>query len=51
MISIEKLKARANATTCQIDWLLKKDISNIIKQNTLTITVRAFLSEKYFLIL
>jgi hypothetical protein len=51
MISIEKLNASANATICQIDWLLKKDTSNIIKQNRLTITVRAFLSEKYFLIL
>ena len=50
MISIEKLKASAKASACQMDSCVKKEINIIMKQKMLTITVRAFLSEKYFLI-
>ncbi|MDB5252796.1 MAG: hypothetical protein JWP27_1965 [Flaviaesturariibacter sp.] len=50
MISTEKLKARAKAIACQIDSILKKEMSIMTKQNRLTITVNAFFSEKYFLI-
>jgi hypothetical protein len=49
--STEKLKANANATACHIDWPLIKVTIIIIRQNKLTITVRAFFSEKYFFIL
>jgi hypothetical protein len=50
MISTEKLKARANAIACQIDSTLKKEMSIMMKQKRLTMTVSAFFSEKYFLI-
>jgi hypothetical protein len=49
--STEKLKARANATACQIDCPLIKVTIIMIRQNKLTITVKAFFSEKYFFIL
>ena len=49
--STEKLKASAKATGSQIDWLLIKEMIIMIRQNKLTITVKAFFSDKYFFIL
>ena len=49
--STDRLKARANAIASQSDWFWTKEMIIIIKQNRLTITVSAFLSEKYFLII
>ncbi len=47
MISTEKLNARAYATASQIDSLYTKERIIITKQNKLTITVKAFFSDKY----
>ena len=49
--STEKLKANAKATTSHIDWPFTNETIIIIKQNKLTITVKAFFSDKYFFIL
>ena len=49
--STEKLKANAKATACHIDWPFAKVTIIIIRQNKLTITVKAFFSDKYFFIL
>jgi hypothetical protein len=51
MISTEKEKARAKAITSQSDCCLTKEIISITRQNKLTITVRAFFSDKYLFIL
>jgi hypothetical protein len=50
MISIEKLKARAKAMVCHKDWWLTMETMIITRQNKLVITVRAFLSDRYFFI-
>jgi hypothetical protein len=49
MTSIEKLKAKANATVSHIDSFTAATIV-ITRQNKLAIIVRAFFSVKYFFI-
>jgi len=48
--SIEKLNAKANATASHTDYWMAATMV-ITRQNKLVITVKAFLSEKYFFIL
>jgi hypothetical protein len=51
MTSIAMLNARAKATASQIDFSWKKAFNIMNRLNRATITVRAFFSIKYFLII
>lgn len=51
MISTEKEKASANAIVSQSDCCLTMETISITRQNRLTITVKAFFSDRYFFII